>query len=200
MRCRGLLTLAAICLAACSGSEDASVETSQADVSPEWVTLFDGTHLDRWNAIGDANWQIINDYVQADSGNGFLVSDVAYDDFDLRLEFWVNVEANSGVFIRCQDPAQIGAGNCYEVNIFDTRPDQDYRTGGIVDFAIPTSVIYTGGRWNSYEITAQGSRLLVSLNGTVTVDVEDETFAEGPIALQYGAGTVIFRNVQVRSR
>jgi len=30
------------------------------------------------------------------------------------------------------------------------------------------------------------------------VDVQDTTHARGPIALQYGAGTVKFRNVQIR--
>ena len=30
------------------------------------------------------------------------------------------------------------------------------------------------------------------------VDVEDSQFASGPIALQYGAGVVKFRNVRVR--
>ena len=39
---------------------------------------------------------------------------------------------------------------------------------------------------------------MVRLNGTQTVNVEDEQFAEGPFALQYGAGTMKFRNVQIR--
>ena len=56
----------------------------------------------------------------------------------------------------------------------------------------------TGGQWNNYEITARGSRLVVTLNGMPMVDIEDSQFAEGPIALQYGAGTVKFRNVRVR--
>ncbi|WP_428099793.1 3-keto-disaccharide hydrolase [Candidatus Rariloculus sp.] len=188
-----------------AASSEAAPDAASADGAPaaaaedESVTLFDGTNLDRWNILGDANWELVNDYVRADTGNGFLVSDLAYDNFELTLEFFVNVEANSGVFIRCQDPEQIGAANCYEVNIFDTRADQTYRTGGIVDFAAPAAIINTGGRWNSYEIVADGSRLLVTLNGTVTVDIEDETMSSGPFALQYGAGAVMFRNVRVRS-
>jgi hypothetical protein len=30
------------------------------------------------------------------------------------------------------------------------------------------------------------------------VDVDDKKFASGPIALQYGAGTVKFKNVRLR--
>jgi hypothetical protein len=85
------------------------------------------------------------------------------------------------------------------VNIFDQRPDQSYRTGGIVDVAKPASVIQTGGKWNNYDITARGSRLIVVLNGAKVVDVQDTKHGEGPIALQYGAGTVKFRNVRIRT-
>ncbi len=162
------------------------------------VALFDGGDLDQWVDLGDANWTVVDDVVQADSGNGFLVSAESYGDFRLTLEFWTDPDANSGIFIRCSDPNDVGAANCYEVNIYDKRPDQTYRTGGIVNFAAPTSIIDAGDRWNSYEITAQGSRLLVELNGTVTVDIEDATYTDGPFALQYGAGIVKFRNVRLQ--
>ena len=164
-----------------------------------WTTLFDGSSLDGWNAIGDANWELADGAVQADSGNGFLVTVASYSDFDLRLEFWVDEDANSGIFIRCSDPEDVRDDNSYEANIYDKRPDQDYRTGGIVHVAKPLSIINAGGRWNTYEITAQGSRLTVTLNGTRTVDVEHTQYTRGPIALQHGAGTVKFRNVQIRS-
>jgi hypothetical protein len=130
---------------------------------------------------------------------GFLVTPVSYGDFQLSLEFWVSDDANSGVFIRCQDPKNITAMNAYEVNIYDRRPDPSYRTGAIVDVAKPMANINTGGKWNTYEITAQGPKLTVTLNGQRTVDVEHKGYARGPIALQYGAGTVKFRNVRIRT-
>ena len=163
-----------------------------------WTTLFDGSSLDGWNVLGDANWELADGAVQADSGSGFLVTVESYADFELTLEFWVDEPANSGIFIRCADGQSVRDTSAYEVNIYDTRPDQTYRTGGIVHFAAPTSVITTGGRWNTYEIVAQGPRLQVTLNGTQTVDVSDSQYAGGPIALQYGAGVVKFRNVRVR--
>lgn len=164
-----------------------------------WTTLFDGKSLKGWNIVGNANWEVVDGAAQATSGNGFLVTPVPYGDFQITLEFWVTDDANSGVFIRCQDPNKITATNAYEVNIFDKRPDQSYRTGGIVDVAKPTSVINTGGKWNTFDITAQGSKLMVTLNGTRTVDVEHKGHTRGPIALQYGAGTVKFRNVRIRT-
>jgi hypothetical protein len=85
------------------------------------------------------------------------------------------------------------------VNIFDKRPDQSYRTGGIVDVAKPAAIINTGGKWNTFDITAQGPKLMVTLNGMRMVDVEHKGHVRGPIALQYGAGTVKFRNVRIRT-
>ena len=105
----------------------------------------------------------------------------------------------SGIFIRCSDPKMITATNAYEVNIYDKRPDQSYRTGGIVDVAKPASVILTGGKWNTYDITAKGPKMTVILNGMKVVDVEDTKHPDGRVALQYGAGTVKFRNVRIRT-
>ena len=176
----------------------ASTAVGQEDSGEGSVALFDGSDLDQWVDLGDANWTVMDGVVQADSGNGFLVSAQSYGDFRLTLEFWTDPDANSGIFIRCSDPGAVGAGNSYAVNIYDKRPDQTYRTGGIVNFTAPTSIIDAADRWNTYDITAQGSRLLVELNGTVTVDIEDDTYSEGPFALQYGAGIVKFRNIQIQ--
>jgi len=165
----------------------------------EWSTLFDGSNLEGWTKDGDANWQLVDGAVAADSGTGFLITKETYADFDLELEFFVSPDANSGVFIRCATPTQIGAATCYEVNIFDRRPDPKYRTGGIVEVAEPKVVLETGDRWNRYEISAHGQHLVVKLNGQTTVDTNDDKLAVGPFALQYGAGRVMFRNVQIRT-
>ena len=165
-----------------------------------WITLFDGTSLNGWNRVGDANWEIVDGAVQATKGQtSFLVTSRSYDDFQITLEFWASGDANSGVFIRCQDPKNITATNAYEVNIYDTRPDPAYRTGAIVDVAKPMVNLNAGGRWNTFEITAQGTKLIVVMNGMKTVDVDHKGHVRGPIALQYGAGTVRFRNVRIRT-
>ena len=166
--------------------------------SAAWTTLLDGSSLNGWNAIGNANWKAGGGVVEATTGTGFLVSNSSYKDFELKVEFWVDEPANSGVFIRCTNSKEVSATNAYEVNIYDTRPDQKYATGAIVDVAGPPTPIKAAGRWNTFEITARGSRLIVTLNGTKTVDAENSKFAQGNIALQHGAGIVRFRNVQIR--
>ena len=175
------------------------VQHPSAQAARPWTTLFDGKNLDAFNPVGNANWKIVDGVVQADSGAGYLVTKQPYGDFEIKAEFWVDTPANSGIFIRCANPQMPGGDTCYEVNIFDTRPDPTYGTGAIVNVAKVATPIKAAGKWNTYEINAQGPHMTVTLNGVKTVDVMDTTHARGPFGLQYGAGVVKFRNVQVRS-
>ena len=176
----------------------AAPPAGSAQAGGGWTTLFDGKSLDGWTPIGNANWKLAEGTVQADMGMGFLVSKQSYGDFELRAEIWVNDDANSGVFIRASNPKEINAMSAYEVNIFDKRPDQAYRTGAIVDVAKPMSIENAANKWNTLVITAKGPRLMVNLNGNPMVDVQNTAHARGPIALQYGAGVVKFRKVEIK--
>jgi hypothetical protein len=184
----------------------------QASSQTGWVTLFDGKSLDHFSPIGDANWRLEDGSVVADKGNGFLVSKDTYTDYQIRAEFWVDAAANSGIFIRCTDPAKVGADNAYEVNIWDTRPGTDYGTGAIVNVAKVDPMPHAGGKWNVMEITAKGGTFTVVLNGQKTVDAaQDPKFASGRIALQHGLGVkddkgvandkgvVKFRKVEIKA-
>lgn len=168
-----------------------------------WTTLLDGTKMGDWDRVGTANWRFedgaaVADKLQ-DKTPGYLVSKAAYKDFQIRAEFWADEEANSGVFIRCADPKKIDAVLCYEVNIYDKRPDPSYGTGAIVNVAKVVPMPKAAGKWNVYDITAQGNHFVVVLNGQKTVDVTDDRLPNaGPFALQYGSGVIKFRKVQVR--
>jgi hypothetical protein len=168
-----------------------------------WVTLLDGPKgLDNWDRVGDGNWAVVDGVVQADKrlgkDAGFLVSKNSYKDFQIRVEFWVSDDANSGIFMRCQDPKKITDKSCYEANIYDKRPDPSFGTGAIVHHAKVSPMPKAGGKWNTYEITAKGPQLVVVLNGAKTVELTHSSFTTGPIALQYGAGVVRFRKVQIK--
>lgn len=157
-----------------------------------WITLIDGDKgLENWNRVGDANWRAEGGAIVADKGKGgFLVSKNSYKDFVIHAEFWAATDTNSGIFVRASDPQKISADNSYEVNIWDIRPDPIYATGAIVNFAaVPVPTVYkAGGKWNTFEIRANGDRLTVKFNGTVTVDMQNSKYTGGPFALQYGAG------------
>jgi len=178
-----------------------------AEAGGGWITLFDGKNLDQWQpeAGPNATWRIEDGVIAVDKNDKApkaivnLVSKQSFTNFELRAEFWVSDDANSGIYIRCTDAAKVNSKSAYEVNIFDTRPDPSFGTGAIVDVAKAATVLKAGGKWNTYEITAQGPKFTVILNGIKTVDgAEDSRFPSGRIALQYGQGTVKFRKVLIR--
>jgi hypothetical protein len=190
---RAYLFTAALALAACG---------SMRSSDDGWTTLIDnGKGLEYFDRVGEANWAETDGAVQATQGSktpAYLVSKGSYQDFMVRAEFWVSDDANSGVFLRCDQRKEIGDKICYEANIFDQRPDPSYGTGAIVHHAKIENMPKAGGKWNVYEITVKGPRITVVLNGRQTVDIEDRTHTQGPIALQWGRGTVKFRKVQIK--
>ena len=176
----------------------------QDNPGPGWITLFDGTRasLDNWIPVGDANWRFEYGNIVADSRSSkvssTLVSKNSYADFHLRVEFWVSPGADSGIYLRCSNIKKIAATTGYQVNIYDTRPDPSYGTGGIIGVATVNPMPKVDGRWSTMEITARGNRLTVWVNGTLTVDVLDNKFKSGPIGLQYVNGVTKWRKVQIR--
>ena len=167
-----------------------------------WTTLFDGTRgMDNFTPVGEANWSMTDGALQATQGGkdpAYLVTKQSYTNFTMRVEFWASDDANSGVFFRCKDRTAISDETCYEANIFDQRPDPTYGTGAIVKVAAVSPMPKAGGKWNTYEITARGPQLILVLNGVKTVEVQDSKLASGPIALQWGRGTIKFRKVEIR--
>ena len=196
-----LKMLAAGLLIGAAAFQFSNSASGQSDAG--WVTLVDTGKMGDWDEVGKANWAMKDGVLTADKlaegkDPGYLVSKTSYKDFQIKAEFWADEEANSGIFIRCDQAKKIDAKICYEVNIYDKRPDPSYGTGGIVDVAKVDPMPKAAGKWNTYEITAQGSHLVVVLNGQKTADVQDSKHASGPLALQYGSGTIKFRKVQIK--
>jgi hypothetical protein len=170
---------------------------------PRWTTLVDGKTMGDFTRVAAANWRIEGGSLVADKLEGkdpaYLVTKTRYKNFQIYAEFWADEDVNSGIFIRCKDPAKIDAALCYEVNIFDKRPDPKYGTGAIVDVAAVDPMPKAAGKWNTYEITAQGNHFVVVLNGQKTADVTNARLPDaGNVALQYGSGNLKFRKVQIR--
>ena len=163
-----------------------------------WMSL--DARMSGWHTVGDANWHWEGNEIVADTASSIshLVTDASFGDFQIQAEFWNHEGANSGIFMRIQNPAAISDTTAYEANIYDNRPDQSGRTGGIPNFMPPMAVLDTWDQWNTYDITMQGNHVTVKLNGVTTVDTTDDNFSNGPISLQYGSGTIKFRNVRIR--
>ena len=203
------LTTGLVCLAlsACSSLQEwtsaLSVNMPASSKAPSAVTeLINGNDLNAWKPVGNANWRLQDGLTQAELGDGFLVSRANYQNFRLVAEFWVDDEANSGIFFRCTDTNSINDKTAYEANIYDKRPDASYGTGSVVGIAksLVQPNIKAGGRWNTYDITVMNNRIKLVLNGQTTVDVTDDAHpAAGPIALQYNKGVVKFRKLSIET-
>jgi hypothetical protein len=174
-------------------------------MTPGWVTLIGaGKGLENFDRYGDANWRVEDDgTVVADkgTGNSYLLSKNSYSDFELKAEFWADHTTNSGIHLRVQEPGNVTDSNSYEVNIFDRRPDPTYGTGAVVNYARAAGSPRAGGQWNTYEVSARGPEIVVTLNGVRTAVLNHGAFARGPIALQYNAnpgGAIKWRRVIVR--
>jgi hypothetical protein len=168
-----------------------------------WITLIDSASgLGNWDQYGDVIWRAEDGAIVADKktgkANGFLMTKKSYSNFQLRTEFWVSHDANSGIYMRCSDLKNIIDKTCYEANIFDERKDPTYGTGAIVHISPISPMPKAGGKWNVYDITVKGDRMIVVLNGVTTADARDSKFASGPIGLQYAAGVVKFRKFQIK--
>ena len=178
-----LSIVAAGLLVGAAALQFSSVASGQSD---GWVTLVDDKKMGDWTEVGKANWAmkdgaLVADKITEGKDPSYLVSKTSYKDFQIKAEFWADDDANSGIFIRCDQSAKIDAKICYEVNIFDKRPDPTYGTGGIVDVAKVDPMPKAGGKWNTFEITAKGPQLVVIFNGQKTVDVQDSKHAERPV-------------------
>ena len=154
-----------------------------------------------WFIKGDANWNFSNNELigKIKNGAGFIMTQQTYKDFILELEFKPDSTINSGIFIRCKNN-NINPTDCYEVNIWDLHPNQEYRTGAIVMKSIPLAMVQTIDKWNTYKIKNETDHIQVWVNGILTADIRDTVLTEGYIGLQAtGTGEIRFRNVKIKT-
>src|SRR3977135_1837206 len=109
---------------------------AQASGQDGWITLFDGKNLDQWQGDGTATFKIEDGSVIATDKKdpkavaAYLVSKQSFKDFEIRAEFWVSDDANSGIFVRNTDPKNISSKTGYEVNTYDQTPHPTSGNGG----------------------------------------------------------------------
>jgi hypothetical protein len=184
------------------------------------TSLFDGNSLAGWRVIGgkDKAWAVENgSLVSLGEGGGWLGTEGSYADFVLQLEFKLTPESNSGVYIRAPgDTSHISRAGM-EIQLLDeTHPRYKgiknwQRTGAIYHVKAPESGhLNPTGQWNTMEISAQGPRVIIKLNGATVVDDHLDSHpelsaehpglkrTEGLIGLQSHNGRVEFRGIRVR--
>ncbi len=202
---RVAIVVSSLFLASCSVVEKKAIsnqtwQTLLVNVLGSDEPLTDA-NLKGWTVVGDSVWQVAGNTVMVKHADTttFLRTNKAYQNFHLKLEFWVDDQTNSGVFFRCAETKEISPFNCYEANIWDNHPNQAFRTGALVMIAEPIAQVDTLEKWNSYDIIAKGQQITLKVNGEVTSRVQTDKFSAGAIALQYaGTGVIKFRNLSIR--
>ena len=175
--------------------------------APKWgkpVTLFDGKSLGGWKLRDPSKkmgWDVVGGELAVvnPDGNADLVSDMAFQDLKLHIEFNVEPHSNSGVYLRGR----------YEIQILDdaSKATEAHGCGALYSRIAPKiDATKPAGEWQAFDITFVGRKLTVVLNGKTIIEGANvdgitggasNTFEgePGPLMLQGDHGKVRFRNV-----
>jgi hypothetical protein len=150
----------------------------------DWKPLFNGKDLTGWEHVGPGRFVVENGLLKTEGGMGLLWhTGEKIGQAVLRVEYRTEKKtSNSGVFIRIpESPTEpwMPVHRGYEVQIDDSA--DDYHCTGVL-YSLTQALARPGrtGEWNTLEITLEGPRTVVVLNGVKVTD-----FAEGqPVPAQ----------------
>ncbi len=185
----------------------------------EWIELFNGRDLSGWKAIlpegakpeDTWSWQ---DGVLVCKGQpiGYIRTERDYTNYALQLEWRFSPvtrqPGNSGVLLRIVGPDKVWP-RCVEAQLQHENAGDFWN---IDDFPMRTDPSRTQGRntkrthfnerpvgeWNRYDITVDGPRITLRVNGEVLNEAWDVREVPGKIGLQSEGAEIHFRNVRLR--
>jgi len=168
-----------------------------------FTSLFDGKSLEGWKGSTTGYAAENGVLVCRKEGGGNLFTVREFGDFIFRFEFKFEPGGNNGVSVRGHE---IQILDDYAPQHKNIKPCQYH---GSIYCVVPAKRGATkpAGEWNTEEIMVKGSQWKVTVNGTVTVDVDLATVpgqealakrAKGPLGF-LGHGTrVEFRNLRIK--
>lgn len=199
---------------------DEPTEILNQEAQEGFVPLFDGKTLDGW--IGNyAGVKAKDGMIVIEQGcHGAMLTEKEYADFVLRFDVRLHPGSNNGLIIRSpkeKNPPEDGM----ELQIIDDSAEmyanlKEYQYHGSLYFVAPAKRGFQKkvGEWNSQEVSCIGSKLKVTLNGNVILDVDmndfdpNNTISGHPVpALRYTQGHIGFlshndpievRNVRIK--
>lgn len=144
--------------------------------------LFDGKSLDGWTVEGECEATVEEGVLVLKKGNGWLRSDLTYRDFTLHVEWKAlkDHDYDSGIYVRTLAGGLPFPKNSYQINLLDGSE------GNVKNLkpTVGTKGKISAGDWNTFDITAVGDRLTLSINGEKVYDVPGLKNREGFIGLQ----------------
>jgi hypothetical protein len=144
--------------------------------------LFNGRDLAGWQHVGPGKFVIENFMAESavlrtEGGMGLLwYTAETFGDCRIRVVFkTTSAASNSGVFVRIADRPKdewFAVHHGYEVQICDSQDDY-HRTGAVYSLAKSAAqASRPPGEWNTMEITLDGPRIRVNLNGIAVTDFD----------------------------
>ncbi|MEO8617411.1 MAG: DUF1080 domain-containing protein [Luteolibacter sp.] len=133
-----------------------------------WKDLFAN---DLKNSADAGKWSFENGVLVAKDHETLWTSD-SYSNFILDLEFKVEKESNSGVFLRSSNPKDVLAA--LEIQVHDSTDGSGHgMVGAIYDACKPSkSMAKPVGEWNHFTITCKDSMVTVIFNGEEVIHAD----------------------------
>ena len=171
---------------------------SGEELAEGWISLFDGQSLFGWHAASKADWQVVDGVIRVTEGEpGLLCTGVQFANYVLQLDFRFAAGTNSGVFLHSPQKPLDPKSDCYELNIAEPEVSP-FPTGSLVGRA-KAEASAAPGEWHHYDISVNGDRVKIDLNGKTVLEYTDEQpLGRGYIGLQLNKGQVEFRNIKIR--
>jgi len=141
----------------------------------QWQQLFNGKDLTGWKHVGPGEMTVANGLIQTHGGMGLLYyTQARLGNAVIRVVYKMrDKDDNSGVFIRIPiEPSEawMPVNYGYEVQIMNGA--DDYHATGCL-YSLTKALARPGkgsGQWNTMEITLDGPRTIVSVNGAKVTD------------------------------
>jgi hypothetical protein len=157
-----------------------------ADPPAGFVSLFDGQTLAGWHGATDG-YEVVDGEIRSKPGvGGNLLTSAEFSDFVLRFEFRLTPGANNGLAIRT--PAQGNAAfDGMELQILDDghekyRSIEPWQSHGSIYGVVAAergTCLKPAGEWNSEEVTVDGTKIRVVVNGKKIIDADIAPFRDG---------------------
>jgi len=233
MRIVSTIVIAALACMSCGSSKN----TGTGD---GWVSLFDGSTLNGWHIYGKKtvtpSWKVSDGAIFFDAsvkrdpsekGSGDLVTDGVFENFDLKYDWKISKNGNSGMIFWVQEDTvkykqTYHTGPEMQVLDNDGHPDgkiNKHRAGNLYDLIAGTEgVVKPVGEWNTAEVISNNGKLDFILNGVTVLSTtygDDNwkkmvagskfkqwpdfgTVFKGHLALQDHGNDVWYKNITVK--
>jgi hypothetical protein len=177
---RKLLPVATLILIGAFAAYGQTVQPVPGPVPPGWRPLFNGRDLDGWavaDAHGKPGYTVEDGAIRTQPGSGLLwYTREKIGDATLRVVYRMsNPRGNSGIFIRIPgEPANEAFAIHHGIEVqIDDRDDDWHITGVLYSMTKALNRAFKpGGEWNTMDITLQGLRTIVKLNGALVTDYD----------------------------